>query len=319
MTDKSAVAPKGFKLWWTAIRPYAFPASVIPVLYGSVLAVWLNPGEVDFNFFVFFLTLIGCMLIHVGTNLINDIYDYKKGIDVEDEEIGIPHGGSLVLSKGFMTVRQMSYGAFVSVLLAFVIGLILYFLRGEFVLYLMVFGLFSAVFYTAAPISLKYKALGDIQVFISFGTGMTIGAYMVQTGKFSWIPVILSIPLGLFIDAILHSNNLRDLKFDKTFGIKTLPILIGEKLSKYFYVFIVLGAYLSIVIFVVFKILPVFALLNFITLPAAFKLIKILNNIPQESKSRFEVGTRVNVGTAQLSMQFGIATIIGILLHIFIF
>jgi len=80
MTESTVSPPKGFKLWMMAIRPYAFPASIIPVLYGSVLAVVLNP-DMQFNFFLFFLTLIGSMLVHVGTNLINDIYDFKKGID----------------------------------------------------------------------------------------------------------------------------------------------------------------------------------------------------------------------------------------------
>ena len=309
----SKESPKGIKLWIMAIRAYAFPASIIPVLYGSVIAVLLNP-EIKFNFLLFLLTLTGAMLVHVGTNLINDIYDFRKGIDKEDKEIGIPHGGSMVLSRGFLTEKQIKAGAWISLVASALIGFYLYTQSGPFILYLTIFGFLSAVFYTASPVSLKYKALGDIQVFLSFGTGMTLGAYIVQTKEFSWIPVILSIPIGFLIDAILHSNNIRDIKFDGRFGIKTLPILIGEKLSKYFYYFLVLGAYASIIIFVLTGLLPWFALLNFITLPTALKLIRMLKNIPEGNIERFHYGTKHNVMTAQLNMQFGLTLTLGLLI-----
>ena len=313
MTESSTQPPKGFKLWFMAIRPYAFPASVIPVLYGSVLAIIINPDLV-FNFSLFFLTLIGAMLVHVGTNLINDICDFKKGIDKEDKEIGIPHGGSFVLSKGFMTVKEMKIGVFIVLTLASIIGIYLFLECGIFILYLSIFGLLSAIFYTATPAALKYKALGDIQVFLSFGAGITLGAYIVQTKEFSWLPVIFSIPIGFLIDAILHSNNIRDINFDGTFNVKTLPMIIGEKLSKYFYYFLVLGAYASIIIFVILDMLPWFALLNLITLPTALKLIRMLKDIPEAPQARFDYGSKHIMMTAQLNMQFGLTLTLGLLI-----
>ncbi|MFA5405120.1 MAG: hypothetical protein WC358_09315, partial [Ignavibacteria bacterium] len=80
MTKNSTFSPKGFKLFMMAIRAYAFPASIIPILYGSILAEVLNPG-LKFNYLNFFITLVGAMAIHITTNLVNDIYDFKKGID----------------------------------------------------------------------------------------------------------------------------------------------------------------------------------------------------------------------------------------------
>ncbi len=304
--------PKGFKLWMMTIRAYAFPASVIPVLYGSLLAVILNKG-IKFNFFIFFLTLVGAMCVHVGANIINDIFDYKKGIDKENKELGIPHGGSMVLSMGLVSVKGMKLISIVSFTIALIIGIVLWQMTGNWVLYLIIFGLFSSVFYTATPLQLKYKALGDIMVFLGFGTGMTLGAYYVQTREFSWLPIILSIPLGFLIDAILHSNNIRDIKFDGKFGIKTIPIIIGEKLSRYFYYFLIIGAYLSIVIFVILGLLPWPALLNFITLPTAIKLIKMAKNIPPNGQERFEYGTKYNLLTAQFNMQFGLTLASGLL------
>jgi 1,4-dihydroxy-2-naphthoate polyprenyltransferase len=317
MTSENTIsAPKGFKLFMMAVRAYAFPASVIPIIYGSIIAVLFNPG-LKFNFFHAFLALIGALAIHVTTNLVNDIYDYEKGIDKEDKEIGIPHGGSQVLSMGLVSKKFMKVVSVISTLLAVGIGVYLYTQAGIWIIYLSIFGLLSAIYYTASPFALKYKALGDIQVFLSFGTGMTLGAYIVQTHEFSWIPVILSIPFGLLIDAILHSNNIRDLNFDGKFGVKTLPILIGERLSFYFYYFLILGAYSSIIIFVALKLLPWFALLNLITFPTAIKLLKMLKHYPQETMARYELGTKHNVLTAQFNMQFGLALTIGLLISLF--
>jgi 1,4-dihydroxy-2-naphthoate polyprenyltransferase len=317
MTQNSTPAPKGFKLFMMAVRAYAFPASIVPIFYGSILAVILNPG-LKFNYINFFITLIGAVAIHITTNVVNDIYDFKKGIDKEDKETGIPHGGSQVLSMELVSKKFMKTVGIVSTLVAIGTGIYLYTQAGNWIIYLSIFGLFSAIYYTATPFALKYKALGDVQVFLSFGTGMTLGAYIVQTHEFSWIPVILSIPFGLLIDAILHSNNIRDINFDGKFGVKTLPILIGERLSFYFYYFLILGSYTSIVIFVITGLLPWPALLNLITLPAALKLLKMLKDYPQETMARYELGTKHNVMTAQFNTQFGLALTIGLLLALFL-
>ena len=209
--SENTTPPKGFGLWMMAARAYSFPASIIPVLFGSVLAVLLNPG-LEFSFINFILCLAGCILVQVGTNIINDIYDYEKGIDKEDKDLGIPHGGSMVLSMGLVSMKQMKTAAVVSLFLASLIGVYLYTVAGVWIIYLTLFGLLSAIFYTAKPLALKYKALGDIQVIISFGLGMTLGAYIVQTKEFSYMPLLFSIPIGLLIDAILHSNNIRDIR-----------------------------------------------------------------------------------------------------------
>lgn len=318
MSDSKNTPPTGINLWLMAARAYSFPASVIPILFGSVLAVILNPG-LDFNFVNFILCIIGAVLVHIGTNIINDIYDYEKGIDKEDKELGIPHGGSMVISMGLVSLKEMKKAAVISLVIAFLIGVYLFTQAGSWILYLSLFGLLSAIFYTAKPIALKYKALGDIQVILSFGVGMTLGAYIVQTKEFSWLPVIFSIPLGMLIDAILHSNNIRDIKFDGKFGVKTLPILIGEKLSVKFYYFLILGAYLSVIIFAALGLLPWFALLSLITLPLALKLVKMSESFPADGIARFEYGTKHIMMTAQLNMVFGLTLIIGLLISYFFF
>ena len=224
----------------------------------------------------------------------------------------------MVLSMGVLNIKQMWNMAIITLLLSVVCGVYLYLQAGVWILYLTGFGFFSAIFYTAKPFALKYKALGDIQVILSFGVGMTLGAYIVQTGQFSWYPLLFSIPVGLLIDAILHSNNIRDINFDGKFGVKTLPILIGEKASIVFYYFLILGAYLSLVIFVILGLLPWPALLALVTLPIGLKLIKMIGGIPQEPQARFEYGTKHIIMTAQLNMQFGLTLIIGLMIAYFV-
>ncbi len=317
MSENSIPQPQGFGKVMMAIRAFSFPATIIPILFGSVLAIILNP-DLSFNWVNMFVALFGAILIHVTTNVINDIYDYKKGMDKENKELGIPHGGSMVLSMGILNIKQMWVIALTSLFLAVLCGVYLYTQAGIWIVYLSIFGLLSAVFYTAKPFALKYKALGDIQVILSFGAGMTLGAYIVQTGEFSWLPLIFSIPLGLLIDAILHSNNIRDINFDGKFGVKTLPILIGEKASIIFYYFLIIGAYLSVILFVVLGPLPWPALLALVTLPIGLKLIKMVGEMPQEPQARFEYGSKHIMMTAQFNMQFGLMLIIGLMIAYFV-
>lgn len=316
MSAETMSPPKGAKLWLMASRAYSFPASIIPVLFGSTLALIFDPA-VKFNWLVFALTLVGAVLAQVGANLINDIYDYKIGIDKEDKKNGIPHGGSMVLSMNFMTLDQMKMGATVALVIGSLIGFYLFLVAGPIVIYLTLFGVLSSIIYTATPAAFKYKALGDIQVFISFGCVITLGAYVVQTHEFSWLPVLLSLPLGFLIDAILHSNNIRDISFDGKFKVKTLPILIGENASVKFYYFLIIGAYIAVGIFAALKLLPWTALLCVITLPIGLKLCKMANHFPKDPHERYEYGVKHIMMTAQLNMQFGLTMIIGILVYFF--
>ncbi|MBS1493171.1 MAG: 1,4-dihydroxy-2-naphthoate octaprenyltransferase [Bacteroidetes bacterium] len=316
MSAETMAPPKGAKLWLMASRAYSFPASIIPVLFGSTLALIFDPA-IKFNWVVFALALVGSVLAQVGANLINDIYDYKIGIDKEDKKNGIPHGGSMVLSMNFMTVDQMKMGATVALAVGALIGFYLYLLAGPWIIYLTVFGVLSSVIYTATPAAFKYKALGDIQVFVSFGCVITLGAYMVQTHEFSWMPVLLSLPLGFLIDAILHTNNIRDISFDGKFKVKTLPLLIGESASIKFYYFLIFGAYALVAVFVALKLLPYTALLCLITLPIGIKLCKMANHFPKDPHERYEYGVKHIMMTAKLNMQFGLAMIVGILVYYF--
>ncbi len=115
--------------------------------------------------------------------------------------------------------------------------------------------------YTAAPTEFKYRALGDLTVFLAFGVGITVGSYVVQTGALSWTPAVYGVPIALLIWAILHANNLRDIETDQRAKITTMAILLGPGRSRILYVALIGLAYVCLPVFAATKLVAPTALL----------------------------------------------------------
>lgn len=301
----------GIALWWRAVRPFSFTVSVIPPILGTVLAVLGNPG-LEINWFRFILTVIGCVTVHSGANLLSDYYDYKVRVDREGT-----YGSSGLLVGKIMQPGQILKGGVIAISVALGIGLYLVFVTPNpmFLLGVIFIGGIFAVFYTANPFAFKYNALGDIAVFISFGSAMVLGAYYVQAHRFSWAPVLYALPIALLVDAILHSNNLRDIENDEAVDIKTIPILVGEKVSKWMYYGLILGAYLLILILILWAGLPMLSLLTFLSFPLAVKLVRMIRDKEKIPKKQFAM---IDAATAQCHLTFGALMIISIIIHIVI-
>ncbi len=298
-------------LWWRAVRPFSFTVSIIPPILGAVLAVFENPG-LKINWFRFILTMIGCITAHAGANLLSDYYDYEARVDREGT-----FGSSGLLVGKIMQPRQIFWGGLVGILIALGIGLYLVFVtpNGLFLLGLIFLGGILGVFYTAHPIAFKYRALGDIAVFISFGSAMVLGAYYVQAHDFSWAPVLYALPIALLVDAILHSNNLRDIANDKAVHIKTIPILVGEKVSKWIYYGLIFGAYVLILVLIVWAGLPSLSLLTLLSLPLAIKLVKMVRDKEKMPEKEFAM---IDAATAQFHLAFGMLMILSLIIHLLI-
>jgi 1,4-dihydroxy-2-naphthoate octaprenyltransferase len=298
-------------LWWRAARPFAFTVSLIPPILGGLIAAVENPG-LQFNLFRFVLAGIGCMTAHAGANILSDYYDFRTRVDREGT-----FGSSGLLVARMMSPDQMLRGGWVALTLAGVIGayLVLTIPSGLFLVWPILIGGLLGVFYTAKPFEFKYHALGDIAVFISFGPAMVLGAYFVQAYHFSWKPILYSIPVGLLVDAILHSNNLRDITNDGVVKIKTVPILIGEKWAKRMYQGLVFGAYLITLLLVVSGGLTAFALLVFLSLPLALKGVHMVRHKEAVPTENFAM---IDAATAQVHLAFGLLMGIGLALHYFL-
>ncbi len=295
-------------LWWRAVRPFSFTVSLIPPILGAIIAILENP-DLNFLWIHFLLTLFGCMIAHAGANLLSDFFDYKTHVDRHGT-----FGSSGVLVEEKMKPFEILLGGWFALAIAAAIGLYLVLTtpNGSFLLWLILIGGVFAVFYTADPIAFKYRALGDLAVFVSFGPAMVLGAYFVQAHRFSWTPVLYALPIALLVDAILHSNNLRDIENDSMVKIRTVPIIIGENASKLIYYALVFGAYVLTVILIALADLPMTSFIIFLSLPLAIKLVKMVRQKDQDPIQNFAM---VDAATAQLHLAFGILTIIALLAH----
>ena len=262
--------------WIRAMRAPFFTASAVPVLVGTALA-WNITGR--FSLYKFILVLIGVPLFNAGTNLANDYYDHKTGNDEINTKITPFSGGSRAIQEGTVSPRQMLLGSFLFFGVGSIIGLYLNAVTpGNLILYLGIFGLLSGFFYTAAPVLIGYRGIGEFVVGLDLGTLVILGAYYVQAHSLSWSAFWLSLPIGFLVAAILFINQFPDYDADKAVGKKHLVVRLGKKKAVYGYYLLILGTYAVIAGSVVFRLVTPFVLLSFLTLPIALGAVKILNS-----------------------------------------
>ncbi len=287
---------------WEILRPFAYTASVIPVAAGAALAY------VDGQFHAppFVAALIGAVLLHSGTNIINEIYDVRQGVDT----IVSPRASHAIV-KGRISERAafvVAIGAFV---LAMAVGVYLIWLRGPFIVALGLVGLVGGWGYTAPPLQYKYRALGVPLVFVLMGPLMVVGSYFAVTGSWSLSAGILSIPVGLLVAAILHGNEWRDISEDTRAGIVTLSSRIGKEWAHYGYVALVLGAYMSLGLSVAGGWLPPATLVAILSLPF---LAQVVRSAELGATGQARAIAMIDLETARLHMAFGGLLVVGVLL-----
>jgi 1,4-dihydroxy-2-naphthoate octaprenyltransferase len=258
-----------------------------------------------FHPFLFFLTLVGGVLIHTATNLFNDYFDFLNGIDTP-----YSYGSSGVLVEGLMSPRQVLGGGIVTVLLVIPIGLYLFSVRGPVLLLLCVLGLLAGYFYTARPVALKYRGVGVPAVFFLMGPLMVIGTYFVQATRFNSAVFLASLPVGCLVGAILYANEYRDINYDSCHGIVNPSILLGRKRARFVYYFLITGAYILVIVMVMAGLMSGGALLTLLTLPLALKPIRVMEATSQGKES--PQLPFIDVLTARLHLQFGLLFICGV-------
>jgi 1,4-dihydroxy-2-naphthoate octaprenyltransferase len=287
---------------WEILRPFAYTASVIPVLTGGALAA----VDHNFSWLPFAAALLGGVLLHSGTNIVNEIYDVRKGIDT----ITSPRASHALL-KARLTERQAFVTAFVAFGLAITIGIYLIALRGPAIIGLGLAGLLGGYFYTAPPFEYKFRALGVPLVFLLMGPLMVVGTYFAVTGTWSATALAASVPVGLLVAAILDGNEWRDINEDSRVGISTLSARIGRERAHYFYVALVLGAYMALGLTVAVGWLPPQTLLAIVSLPF---LAQVIRSAELGASGQQRAIAMIDVQTARLHLTFGSLLVIGILL-----
>jgi 1,4-dihydroxy-2-naphthoate polyprenyltransferase len=288
--------------WYEIARPFSLTASTVPVAAAGALA--LINGEL--NVPLFSAALVASVLLHIGTNIVNEIYDVRHGVDT----ITSPRASQALL-KGRVQEREAFALVGVSFALAALIGLGLALVRGWPVLAFGLAGLIAGYGYTAPPFNFKYRALGIPLVFAMMGPLMVTGAYYVITGALSLQALIVSVPVGLLVAAILHGNEWRDITDDARYGIGTLSTLFGRRVAHIGYVSLIVGAYLTLALAVLLQWLPSTALLAMLSLPLFVRAIRAseLGALGQQRAIAM-----IDLETAQLHAAFGYLLVVGLAL-----
>ncbi|MBC8214411.1 MAG: 1,4-dihydroxy-2-naphthoate polyprenyltransferase [Candidatus Marinimicrobia bacterium] len=221
--------------WLIAIRPKTLPAAISPVLVGIALAYHDN----EFHLLVAIATLFAAVLLQIGSNLANDVFDFLKGADTENRL-----GPKRVTQSGLLTPSQVKNGMVVTFVLALFIGCYLAFIGGLSIVIIGIASIIAGVIYTGGPYPLGYHGWGDVFVFLFFGIIAVPGTYYLQTGIISAESILLGIAIGAISTAILVVNNLRDIKTDSKAGKKTLAVRFGTLFVKIEYILLLVIAYL---------------------------------------------------------------------------
>jgi 1,4-dihydroxy-2-naphthoate octaprenyltransferase len=244
------------------------------------------------------------MLLQIGTNVVNEIYDVRKGIDT----ITSPRA-SHALVTGRVRERPAFLIAGTAFAVATAIGLGLIAVRGWPLLLLGLAGLVGGWGYTAPPLQYKYRALGLPLVFALMGPLMVVGGYFAVTGHWSWEAVVLSIPIGLLVTAILHGNEWRDVGEDARAGISTLSIRAGRAVAHQVYVFLLVGAYIALAASVALTVLPPLSLLAVLSLPL---FVRALRASELGAAGQQRAIAMIDLQTAQLHAAFGLLLAAGL-------
>jgi len=252
------------RAWALAARPRTLPAAAAPVLVGTALA-WqardFAPGPAV-------AAMAGALLLQVGSNFANDVYDYEKGADTDARL-----GPLRVTQAGLLTPADVKRGMWVAFGLATLVGIYLVRVAGWPVVAIGLGSIAAAVAYSGGPFAFGYRGLGDLFVMVFFGFVAVCGTAFVQMGAVPAAAWPAGFMVGALATAILVVNNVRDHETDRVAGKRTLPVVLGREAGVMEFAGLLIGAY-AVAWWMVWRdLVDAWALLAFVTLPAAVVLI----------------------------------------------
>ncbi|MGD9894532.1 MAG: 1,4-dihydroxy-2-naphthoate octaprenyltransferase [Dehalococcoidia bacterium] len=282
------------------MRPRTLSASVAPVLVGTAAVL---PDA--FDPFRLLLALAGSMAIQAGTNMLNEHFDHVQGLDLTRER-----RADMVVQTGQLGHGALLRGGVAAMAAGAVCGLLLVAMTGPVLLVVGALSVLAGVAYTAKPIALGYRALGEVTVFIFMGPVIVLGAAFVQVERWSTEALLLSVPVGMLVTAILHVNNIRDMADDRANGKRTLANLLGRSAATAEYRLLTLGSYVVLAAISLTGAVPWPALLALLTLPIAVRLAGMVRE-----GSGVGALDRVMVTTAKLHLRFSTLVALGLALN----
>lgn len=256
------------QLWWDGLRPAYLPLSLAPVVVGSVLA-WtqsISPAAPRGHFHIlhFVALLAAVALLQCGAQLVNDYYDYLRGVDTSN-----PLGPGGLIQQALIRPANVLIGGLFLMGIGALLGVVVAVNGGLLALVFGLIGVVCAFFYSATSRSLSSLTLGELVSFIVFGPLLTLGAFIVQNGVIDRTVILYSIPLGLLATATIQANNMRDWESDAQAGKRTLATVLSLRMSRVLYTLLLLVAYGIILLLAVPVGAPHLLLITLWTLPIA--------------------------------------------------
>jgi 1,4-dihydroxy-2-naphthoate octaprenyltransferase len=270
--EKGRMIKPRLALPWLILRTTRLPfltATLIPVLLGLAIAARHGP----FDWLVALLAVLGGSFAHLAVNVSNDIFDTLSGADEANVNPTQFSGGSRVLHYGLLSLRELAVWDAILYLAAVAIGLVLLAIRPSWeLLAIGVAGVVIGLAYTAPPLKLVYRGLGEIAVAVGFGPVMLLGAYVAQTGHLDWEPLVASLPVAILIGLILYVNEIPDRRGDAAAGKRTLVVRLDRETVERIYLAAALVAFALVVAGVALGVMPWPTLLALLALPLVFQV-----------------------------------------------
>ena len=256
-----------------ATRPGFLSAAVVPVLIG-LAAVGLQ-GPV--HWLNALLTLLGAVAAHAGINVLNDVYDERAGCDAINADRVFPFtGGSRIIQNGVLTVASMARLGWLLLAATALIGLVLASQAGAGLLLIGLVGLFIGWAYSAPPLRLSGRGLGELSVGLGFGLVIPLGTAYVQLGRVDALALWAGLPFAFLIALVLYVNQFPDLRADAASGKRNWVVRLGASGARGGYPLLAGGAYLSLLSAVLLGGLPAYALIAFAVLPLHLRAWRVL-------------------------------------------
>lgn len=305
-------AGKWIKKWFNATRMGFSSTTIGALILGAGLAYHYS-GNFAFNSGNNILwACLGALFAHIASNLLNDYYDYKNGTDNLNSRPTSFTGGSRMIQNGILSPDKILSVAWLFLLATIGIGLYLNSqLAGNWLLLIGAIGILLVYFYSAPPIKLVERGLGEIAVGLGFSTVIILGIFYVMTGRFAWTPVIASIPLGILMFLMIFINEFQDEQFDRKAGKRHLVTRFKDKSKAVqLYKYLMFLPYLWVLGFAIGGLLPYYTLIVLLLLPLSLKAV---SNATGNYDRNYEL-LQTNSLTIGIHILFSILFTIGFLL-----
>ena len=248
---------RSIKRFFHATRPKFFPASVLPVITGTAFGAYVAGA---FDAYVFTLALIATVCVHAASNVLNDVGDETVGTDQINEQRIYPYtGGSRFIQMGILSQSRMAKLGVGLLAFTALLGVLLTLEKGPAVLLFGLAGVTLGVLYSLGPVKLSSLGIGETAVAVAFGVLPVTGAAWLQGASIDTALVLFSLPVSVWVGAILLINEVPDIKADGATGKNTLPVRLGLAGTSRLYFVLQSSAVIVIIYMTIQKMLPMLA------------------------------------------------------------